>query len=139
MTTKTAFIQLHLKGLDHFALNVKDMNQAEEFYSKILGFPAIHRSRTQTGSQHIELDAGNVVIALFELPELDLKAAHKAMADDGYLHFAFGSTYDQFDATLQALKENGIETDGEPRDWGSSVSIYFRDPDNHQLEINFSK
>ncbi|MBC8288585.1 MAG: VOC family protein [Nitrospinae bacterium] len=131
--------KINLQGLNHFALNVKDMNRAEEFYNHKLGFPVIHRTRTKAGLQHIEVDAGNVAIALFESPELDLNAAHKTMTDDGYLHFAFGTTYDQFVTTMQALKENGIETDGEPRDWGSSVSVYFRDPDDHQLEINFAK
>ena len=29
--------------------------------------------------------------------------------------------------------------DGEPRDWGKSVSVYFRDPDDHQLEIKFAR
>ncbi len=139
MTIKTSPTKLKLKGLDHFALNVKDMKRSENFYQQVLGFPVIHKTQTQAGLQHIEVDAGNVAIALFESPELDLKAAHKTMTDDGYLHFAFGTTYDHFDATLQALKENGVETDGEPRDWGSSVSIYFRDPDDHQLEINFAK
>ncbi len=139
MTTASASTQLQLKGLDHFALNVKDMDRTEKFYSEILGFPVIHRTRTKAGLQHIELDAGNVTIALFESPELDLTEAHKTMTDDGYLHFAFGTTFDKFDSTIHALKENGIETDGEPRDWGSSVSVYFRDPDNHQLEINFAK
>lgn len=139
MMPKTTTTKIKLKGLDHFALNVKDMKRSEEFYQQVLGFPVIHRTQTQAGLQHIEMDAGNVAIALFESPELDLKAAHKTMTDDGYLHFAFGTTYDKFDATLQALKESGVETDGEPRDWGRSVSIYFRDPDNHQLEINFAK
>ena len=139
MALKTTSTKIHLKGLDHFALNVKDMKRSENFYQKVLGFSVIHRTQTEAGLQHIEMNAGNVAIALFESPKLDLKAAHKTMTDDGYLHFAFGSTYDQFDATLQALKESGVETDGEPRDWGSSVSIYFRDPDDHQLEINFAK
>lgn len=139
MTLKTTPTKIQLKGLDHFALNVKDMKRSENFYQHVLGFPVIHRTQTKAGLQHIEVDAGNVAIALFESPELDLKAAHKTMTDDGYLHFAFGTTYDQFDSTLQALKESGIETDGEPRDWGSSVSVYFRDPDDHQLEINFAK
>lgn len=140
MTPKTSPTnKLRLKGLDHFALNVKDMKRSENFYQHVLGFPVIHRTQTKAGLQHIELDAGNVAIALFESPELDLKAAHKIMTDDGYLHFAFGSTYDQFENTLQSLKEIGVETDGEPRDWGTSVSVYFRDPDNHQLEINFAK
>lgn len=139
MMPETAPTKIQLKGLDHFALNVKDMKRSENFYQQILGFPVIHRTQTKAGLQHIEIDAGNVAIALFESPELDLKTAHKTMTDDGYLHFAFGSTYDQFDATLQALKESGVETDGKPRDWGSSVSVYFRDPDDHQLEINFAK
>lgn len=139
MTLKTKTTDIQLKGLDHFALNVKDMTLAEDFYSKILGFPVIHRTKTQAGLKHVEVNTGNIAIALFESPKLDLKAAHKTMTDDGYLHFAFGTTYDQFDTTLQALKDGGVETDGEPRDWGSSVSVYFRDPDGHQLEIIFAK
>ena len=139
MALKTTTTKIQLKGLDHFALNVKDMKRSENFYQQVLGFPVIHRTQTQAGLQHIEMDAGNVAIALFEYPKLDLKAAHKTMTDDGYLHFAFGSTYDQFDATLQALKESGLATDDEPRDWGSSVSIYFRNPYDHQLEVNFAK
>jgi len=131
--------KINLKGLDHFALNVKDMNKAEEFYTQILGFEVIHRTETQAGLKHIEVDAGNVAIALFESPDLDLEKAHKTMTEDGYLHFAFGASYDQFDATLQSLKQKGVTMDGEPRDWGNSVSVYFRDPDDHQLEINFSK
>ena len=131
--------KIKLNGLDHFALNVKDMKRAENFYTQVLGFPVIHRTETNAGLKHIEVDAGNVAIALFESPDLDLKTAHKTMTDDGYLHFAFGSSYDQFDATMQALKKDGVIMDGEPRDWGKSVSVYFRDPDDHQLEINFSK
>lgn len=131
--------KINLNGLDHLALNVKDMKRAEEFYTQVLGFPVIHRTETQAGLKHIEVDAGNIAIALFESPDLDLENAHKTMTDDGYLHFAFGASYDQFDKTLQSLKQDGVIMDGEPRDWGKSVSVYFRDPDGHQLEINFAK
>jgi glyoxylase I family protein len=131
--------KINLKGLDHFALNVKDMVRAEEFYTQTLGFEIIHRTETQTGLKHVEIDAGNVAIALFESPDLDLEKAHKTMTEDGYLHFAFGASFDQFDSTIQSLKQKDITIDGEPRDWGKSVSIYFRDPDDHQLEINFAK
>ena len=135
VTTK----KLKLTGLDHFALNVKDMKQAEEFYTETLGFKVIHRTKTKSGLKHIEIDAGNVAIALFESPGLNLEKAHKTMTEEGYLHFAFGAPYDQFDATLQNLIQKGVIMDGEPRDWGTSISVYFRDPDDHQLEINFAK
>jgi catechol 2,3-dioxygenase-like lactoylglutathione lyase family enzyme len=136
ITTET---KLQLKGLDHFALNVKDMKRAEEFYTNTLGFTVIHRTKTQAGLKHFEIDAGNVVIALFESPDLNLKKAHETMTEEGYLHFAFGASYDQFDATIKGLKKKGVIIDGKPRNWGQSVSIYFRDPDDHQLEINFSR
>ena len=129
--------KIELKGLDHFALNVKDMKRAEEFYTNILEFTVIRRSETQAGLKHFEIDAGNVVIALFESPDLDLKKAHDTMTEEGYLHFAFGASYKQFDSILENLKQKGVIMDGEPRDWGKSVSVYFRDPDDHQLEINF--
>ena len=135
VTTK----KLKLTGLDHFALNVKDMKQAEEFYTETLGFKVIHRTKTKSGLKHIEIDAGNGAIALFESPGLNLEKAHKTMTEEGYLHFAFGAPYDQFDATLQNLIQKGVIMDGEPRDWGTSISVYFRDPDDYQLEINFAK
>ena len=131
--------KLKLTGLDHFALNVKDMKQAEEFYTEPLGFKVIHRTKTKSGLKHIEIDAGNVAIALFESPGLNLEKAHKTMTEEGYLHFAFGAPYDQFDATLQNLIQKGVIMDGEPRDWGTSISVYYRDPDDYQLEINFAK
>ncbi len=137
--TQTKGTPIKLDGINHFALNVRNMDRAEEFYTGILGFPVITRTETRAGLKHVEVDAGNVAIALFESPELDLTAAQKTMTEDGYLHFAFGAPYDRFDATLQALKEGGVEMDGEPRDWDNGISIYFQDPDGHQIEIHFDK
>ncbi|MBT6718908.1 MAG: VOC family protein, partial [Nitrospina sp.] len=91
--TKVQDAKIELEGINHFAINVKTMERAENFYTQVLGFPVIHRTETKAGLKHIEVDAGNVAIALFESPELDLEAAHKTMTDDGYLHFAFGAPY----------------------------------------------
>jgi catechol 2,3-dioxygenase-like lactoylglutathione lyase family enzyme len=131
--------KIQLDGINHFALNVRNMDPALEFYNGVLGFPVITKTQTRGGLKHVEVDAGNVAIALFESPDLDLTTAQKAMTDDGYLHFAFTGSYDRYDATLQALKEGGVVMDGKPRDWGEGVSIYFADPDGHQIEIHFDK
>lgn len=130
---------IKLDGINHIALNVRNMDRALDFYTGVLGFPVTMRSETQAGLKHIEVDAGNVAIALFESPGLDLTAAQKTMTDDGYLHFAFTGSYDRYDATLQVLKDKGVVLDGEPRDWGDGISIYFPDPDGHQIEIHFDK
>lgn len=131
--------KIKLNGISHYAVSVANMEIAEKFYTQVLGFSVLKRSQTKSGLQHIEVDAGNVTIALFEQPQLDLKPAHKIMTDDGFLHFAFEGVYDRYDETLQALKANGGELDGEPRDRGKSVAIYLLDPDGHQIEINFTK
>jgi catechol 2,3-dioxygenase-like lactoylglutathione lyase family enzyme len=131
--------RVQLNGISHYALNVANMERAEKFYTQVMGFSVLWRSETQSGLQHIEVDAGNVAIALFEQPLLDLKPAQKIMTDDGFLHFAFEGFYDRYEETIQALTNNGIELDGEPRDRGKSVAIYFPDPDGHQIEINFKK
>ena len=131
--------KLNLSGISHYGLNVRNMDRAVKFYTDVLGFPVIMRTSTNAGLQHVEVDAGNVAIALFESPELDLTAAHKTMTEDGYLHFAFNGDYSRFDEIVKSLKDAGVEIDGEPRDWGEGVSIYFPDPDGHQLEIHFDK
>lgn len=131
--------KIQLKGMNHFGLNVKNMAVAEEFYSQVLGFPVIYRTTTKAGNQHIEVDAGNVAIALFESPELDLESAHKVFTEEGYLHFAFTTTKDQFQEIIQALKDQNVKMDGEPRVYGSGSSAYFFDPDGHHLEIHYDE
>ena len=96
----------------------------------------VTRTSTLTGLKHVELDAGNVFIALFESPDLDFENAQKTMTDDGYLHFAFGADKDQFSTIVQTLKDNGVRFDGEPRNHGGGDSVYFYDPDGHIIEIH---
>ena len=129
--TKTKGIPIKLDGINHFALNVRNMDRAEAFYTGILGFPVIMRTETQGGLKHVEVDAGNVAIALFESPDLDLETGQKIMTDDGYLHYAYSAPADRVDEIIQTLKDNGVKMDGEPR----NHSVYFFDPDGHQLEI----
>ncbi len=131
--------KIKLNGIDHFALNVKNMDRAEHFYSDLLGFEVVTRTATRAGLKHIELDAGNVFIALFESPELDIENAQKTMTDDGYLHFAFAADKNQDPEIIQFLKDNGVRFDGKTRNHPGGDSVYFYDPDGHVIEIHVSK
>ena len=139
MTLKTNPTQIKLKGLHHFALNVKDMKRSEKFYQQVLGFPVINRTETRSGIKHFEIDTGNVVLALFEFPDLDFDSAQRVMTDDGFLHFAFEAKTEQYEDIIQNFKDNDVELDGEPRNHPGGTSIYFYDPDGHNLEIHFSE
>ena len=129
----TQGIPIQLDGINHFALNVRNMDRAEAFYTGILGFPVIMRTETQAGLKHVEVDAGNVAIALFESPKLDLDAGQKIMTNDGYLHYAYSAPANRMDEIVQTLKDSGVKMDGEPR----NNSLYFFDPDGHQIEIKW--
>ena len=96
----------------------------------------VTRTSTLTGLKHVELDAGNVFIALFESPDLDLESAQKTMTDAGYLHYAFGVSKDHFSEVVKILKEKNVRFDGEPRNHGGGDSVYFYDPDGHIIEIH---
>ena len=124
--------KIKINGIHHIALNVKNMERAEHFYSDLLGFKVVTRTSTKAGLKHIELDAGNVFIALFESPDLNIESAQKTMTDDGYLHFAFGVDKDQIPVIAQFLKDNGVRLDGEPR----NNKVYFYDPDGHIIEVH---
>ena len=55
---------MQLKGIHHIALNVKDLDRAERFYTDVLGFQVTHRF--SKGLRHLMLETGNAAIALFE-------------------------------------------------------------------------
>jgi glyoxylase I family protein len=124
-----------LDGIHHIALNVKDLDRAERFYVKVLGFKVTHRF--SKGLRHLMLDAGNAAIALFEAPELEMKDALGQLSDKGYLHLAFKTQRDRFPAILEELKKNNVVIDGGPVKRGDGESIYFNDPDYNHLEIHY--
>ena len=75
---------------------------------------------------------GNTGIALFpESP--DAQSIPSTRRDVRMLHLAFRSNRENFLAAQRELKKRGIKF--EFQDHEISHSIYFRDPDGHQLEI----
>lgn len=71
-------------------------------------------------------------IALFPIRDRDSRPAMRA-AEIGMLHLAFRADRKNFLAAQYELKERGIKF--EFQDHEISQSIYFHDPDGHELEI----
>ncbi len=86
---------MQLEGIHHIALNVRDLDVAERFYTETLGFPVTHRFHK--GLRHIMLDTGNAHLALFESPDLEMQPSIDTLSETGYMHLAFATTPDQFD------------------------------------------
>ena len=130
--------KIKINGISHFAINVSNMDRALEFYNGVLGFQILFQTETRGGLRHVEVEAGNVAIALFETPDIDLPTAQKIMTDDGYLHYAFSVSKKRYDEVMQELKDKNVRFDGEPRNrHNDAVSVYVYDPDGHIIEFRF--
>ena len=125
---------MQLKGIHHIALNVKDLDRAERFYTDVLGFQVTHRF--SKGLRHLMLETGNATIALFETPNLKVEEAMNLLSEDGYLHLALEADPADFKAIIKELQTKKIQIDNGPVKRGNGESVYFNDPDHNHLEIH---
>ena len=118
-----------LEGIDHVALSVRNVALSAQWYIDVLGFKPKFEGMWDGVPTFI--GKGNTALALFPA---DFNAISKASRGTiGMLHFAMRADRENFLRAQRDLKERGIEF--EFQDHEISHSIYFRDPDGHQVEI----
>ena len=121
---------MQLEGIDHVALSVRDVELSAQWYMDVLGFEPRYEGLWNGIPTFIA--KGTTAIALFPARNHDSKKT-PARAGIDMLHLAFGADRKNFVAAQRELKERGITF--EFQDHEISHSIYFRDPDGHELEI----
>ena len=107
-----------------------DVPASARFYEKIFGFHVI----SDFGTRGCAMQAGDrQVLLLFQKGgSLEIQSPHDG---DGQLHLAFAITAAEFARWEEWLAHNGIEVE-EKRAWElGGHSLYFRDPDQHLLEV----
>ena len=125
---------MHLLGIHHIALNVRQLDQAERFYTDILGFKVL--KRFSKGLRHLILEVGNSQIALFEVPDLEIQPHIDKLSETGYMHFAFQIDKEMFQLAVKKLIDNNIDIGDGPVRRGEGDSVYFQDLDYNHLEIH---
>jgi catechol 2,3-dioxygenase-like lactoylglutathione lyase family enzyme len=121
---------MRLEGIDHVALAVRDIERSANWYIEVLGFERLHEGMWNGVPTFI--GKGNTGIALFPASS-NARSTSSTRGNIQMLHLAFRADRDGFVAAQQELKKRGIKF--EFQDHEISHSIYFRDPDGHQLEI----
>ena len=124
---------MDLDGVHHIGLNVRDLDRAEKFYTEVLGFKVAERYQEEI--RHLMLDAGNLGLHLFESSDLEMGGAIERLSGQGYQHFAFGTSREEFFQFVQELKEKNVTIDQGPIVLGQGESVHFKDPDGNHLEI----
>jgi len=120
---------MEIEGIDHVALAVADVERAANWYANVLGLERRYEGRWNEVPTFV--GKGTTALALFPARTSDAKAGPTKPA--GMLHLAFRADRKNFLAAQEELKERGIHFTLE--DHEISHSIYFRDLDNHVLEI----
>ena len=126
---KVPFMFEH-EGIDHVALSVGDVERSVRWYIDVLGFEK--RYQGMWDGVPVFVGKGKTALAIFPARENEPEAATRP-ASIRILHLALRTDHANFLKAQDELKERGIKFTFQ--DHEISHSIYFRDPDGHELEI----
>lgn len=121
---------LRLEGIDHVALTVRDVTRSVAWYQAVLGLE--RRYAEVWGDFPAVLGVGRTSLALFPaaVPEPAPPPGREVLS---IRHIAFRVDRAVFDHARQELAAHGVIASFE--DHTAAHSLYFTDPDGHQLEI----
>ena len=115
---------LPIRGLYEVAIRVKDLARAEPFYREVLGLQVGLRDERRNW---VFLRAGD---------EAGMIVLQEDKGEWPTQHLAFTIQEADIDRASGWLREKGVVIDGPHyHEWMPAKSIYFTDPDGHDLEL----
>ena len=125
-----------LAGVIETALYIDDLARSIAFYRDILGLAALNQD-----TRFAAFDVGGRSVLLLFKRGATLETVHlpggTIPPHDGHgpLHIAFAVTADELQAWEARLAEQGVAIEARTAWPRGGHSIYFRDPDDHLLEL----
>jgi lactoylglutathione lyase len=115
---------LPIRGLYEVAIRVRDLVRSEAFYRETLGFEiGLRDEQRRWLFLRVGGQAGMVVL------QEDTEAVPTQ-------HFAFTLDETDIDVAAATLEKQGVRIEGPVyHEWMPAKSIYFSDPDGHDLEL----
>jgi catechol 2,3-dioxygenase-like lactoylglutathione lyase family enzyme len=131
---------MELEGIDHVAMSARDVERSAQWYIDVLGFERRHEGMWD--GIPVFIGKGTTSLALFRVRSNEESIRQRtdspwrtssARGGVRMLHLALRANRENFLAAQEELKQRGVQF--EFQDHEISHSIYFRDPDGHELEI----
>jgi catechol 2,3-dioxygenase-like lactoylglutathione lyase family enzyme len=120
---------MRLERLDHFGVDVADLERAERFYTEILGMQVAMRLADQ-----VLLRYADGACALFLKPDRSEPRLEDIRNPLGKSHHAFRVSPGDLREAQRLFAERGVPQHS-PIDWGDHDCVYFLDPDGNLLEL----
>ena len=118
------------KRIDHTALHVSDLEKSKTFYETHFGFETYFEHATPMGFGIAYLKLGDTILEL------------TGRADPPVNGFHFCLETDDFEGSVNTLKEAGVPVHTEPHDTAARAPreatwrrVVFKGPDGEQVEI----
>jgi catechol 2,3-dioxygenase-like lactoylglutathione lyase family enzyme len=146
-----------MRGMEHIGFTVPDINEACDFFEKILGAEVLFTAATNFRADgtwmkdHLNVDPSCVItefrylrcgngtnLEVFQYEAPDQNPVPPKNSDIGGHHLAF--YVDDMDAAIAYLRENGVKVLGEPTSYTDGPNLgltwcYFMAPWGQQLEV----
>jgi catechol 2,3-dioxygenase-like lactoylglutathione lyase family enzyme len=119
------------------ALYVSDLEQAEQFYSGVLGLDVVARAP----GRHVFFRCGKGVVLLFNAKVTEVPPAPDALLPvpphgaDGPGHLCFAANAEEIETWKQKLVAASVAIEADFEWPNGGRSIYFRDPSGNSLEF----
>ena len=122
---------ISIRGIDHVAINVRDIDKAVEFYTKVIGLKVTAREPSKPGVEYF-LDCGPSLIGIIQAKDLTNQHAFENEGI-GANHFSFRVHAKDFDSMIEHLEKHNVKIEfAKKRE--KSWSLYFYDLDGNKLE-----
>jgi len=112
-------------------LYVTDLEKTENFYCGKLGLKKIGYRE----NSHVFFKVGSSVLLCFIVDSTKNKTNLPPHHGKGHIHFAFGVKVDEYEKCKSDIIAASIEIEHEQEWWDNFLSFYFRDPDEHLVEV----
>jgi catechol 2,3-dioxygenase-like lactoylglutathione lyase family enzyme len=115
---------INIQGIYEVAIPVRDLPKAESFYRNVLGLEVGIRDENRNW---LFLRAGG---------EAGMLVLQENKTGFPKQHFAFTVNESDLERAAESLKQQGVEIEGPVfHEWMPAFSVYFSDPDGHDLEL----
>jgi catechol 2,3-dioxygenase-like lactoylglutathione lyase family enzyme len=125
-------------GFNHVATLTPDLDRYVEFYERIFGARVVHTVEARPDHPRMAIiDVGGTAhLGAFEVPAEEITGERERMGRRGPIdHYALAvASREELEILRDRLVEAGASP-GEITDFGSALSVFFRDPDGAELEV----